>query len=215
VHTRRQIASVGCRGAQSGFDCGGRELSIAGVLNEWLQDRAADFVSGAMPADERDGFEVLVAADAELRDHLGVLQEAANLALWRTAPAPVAPPAELKARILAAAGVLPQEKRAEAFVLADAGGRVVWVNDAFTELCGYSLTELRGRKPGELLQGPDTDPATVARLRAAQQARVACRAELVNYHKDGSRYRVSVRLCPLLDEAGEPLWFTARERQLA
>jgi PAS domain S-box-containing protein len=93
-------------------------------------------------------------------------------------------------------------------------GLVEWVNPAFMAMCGYSLEELKGRKPGRLLQGPDTDPTVVERIRQALRARSACRETLLNYHKDGSRYRVEVSIDPILDDEGQPLWFVARERKL-
>jgi PAS domain S-box-containing protein len=96
----------------------------------------------------------------------------------------------------------------------DPVGRIEWVNPAFTAMCGHDLAELRGRKPGPILQGPDTDPAAVARIREAVHARRACRETLVNYHKNGTPYRAEVRIAPVLDDAGEPLWFVARERLL-
>jgi hypothetical protein len=77
------------------------------------------------------------------------------------------------------------------------------------------LDELRGRRPGQLLQGPGTDRAAVERIRVALRARRPCREELVNYHKDGSAYRADVQIMPVLDDDGNPLWFVAKERLLA
>lgn len=184
-----------------------------GVLTEVLQDHALRYVSGELPPEARDGFEVLLEADAELRAHTRALQEtAAGLLVMQTAPA--APlPEGLKARLLAAVDRLPPPEP-EALVLADAAGRVEWVNPAFTALCGYTLDELRGRKPGSLLQGPATDRAAVQRMREALRAGRPCCETLVNYHKDGSPYRVEIRLAPLLDEAGAPVCFAARERKV-
>ncbi|MBX3737534.1 MAG: PAS domain-containing protein [Candidatus Didemnitutus sp.] len=193
----------------------GRPVFDGRVLSEFFQDRAAQFVSGTMSAAERESFEVIVAFDAELGAHVSALQEAASaLTPWpRRSDGTL--PIELKARILAAVDSWPQQREREAFVVTDPAGRVEWVNDAFTALCGYTLDELRGRKPGALLQGAETDRAAVGRLRGAQRAGVGCNVELVNYHKDGSRYRVAVRMSPFLDEAGTPRWFVARERKLA
>lgn len=168
-----------------------------------------------MSAAERESFEVIAAFEPELGAHVAALQEAVSAAVPMMAPKTEALPIALKARILAAVEASPQQREREAFVVADRSGRVAWVNEAFTALCGYTLDELRGRKPGELLQGAETDRAAIARLREAQRALVACDVELVNYHKDGSRYRVAVRLSPFLDDAGAPLWFVARERRLA
>lgn len=190
---------------------------MAAVLSELLQDRAALYVSGAMSPEEREGFGVLVEFDRELREHVAVLQEAAALTLLPEAasPARATPPAELKLRILVAADAVAQEKEPESLVVTDPLGRIVWVNAAFTALCGYAFEELQGRKPGELLQGPETDPETVQRIRAAVRARRSCREQLVNYHKDGSRYRAEVRISPFLDDEARPVWFVARERRLA
>jgi PAS domain S-box-containing protein len=90
-----------------------------------------------------------------------------------------------------------------------------WVNPAFTAMCGYSLAELKGRKPGALLQGRETDLEAVGRIREALRQHRPCRETLVNYHKDGSAYRVDLRIAPVLDDEGAPLWFVARERKLA
>ena len=37
----------------------------------------------------------------------------------------------------------------------------------------------------------------------------------MNYHKDGSSYLADIRIMPVLDDEGQPLWFVARERLLA
>ncbi|MBA4135943.1 MAG: hypothetical protein C0518_01350 [Opitutus sp.] len=186
------------------------------MLSEFLQDRAALYVSGNLPAAEHDAFQVLLEFDPELRSHVAALEEAVNVAAVAEAPPPTRPPSpDLKARILAAAENAPQQTGRDAMVVTDGDGRVVWVNEEFTALCGFALDELKGRKPGQLLQGPDTDPATVARIREAVRARCACREEIVNYHKNGARYCADVRISPVLDDAGEPVWFVARERLVA
>ncbi len=184
------------------------------MLSDVLQDRAALYVSGSMPAAEREAFEVLLEFDAALAAHVAALQEAAALSLLGPRPALAAPPATLRERILAAAAATPQDSP-DALVVTDANGGVLWINAAFSGMCGYSLEELRGKKPGRVLQGRDTDAATVARIRAAVAERRPCREQLVNYHKDGHPYRADVRIAPILDDDAQPLYFVARERVLA
>lgn len=184
------------------------------MISDVLQDRAAQYVSGAMPAAEREAFEVLLDFDPALGAHVAALQEAAALSLFAPRPALTVPPATLRDRILAAAATTPQDCP-DAFVVTDATGGVVWINAAFTAMCGYSLAELQGRKPGHVLQGRDTDAATVARLRVAVAERRPCREQLINYHKDGHAYRADVRITPILDDDAQPLYFVARERVLA
>ncbi len=87
-------------------------------------------------------------------------------------------------------------------VIADPAGHVEWVNAAFERITGYSLAELKGRKPGHLLQGPDTNPATVAELRAAVSAGATCHVEILNYTKAQSSFWQSIDLQPVRDAGG-------------
>ena len=68
----------------------------------------------------------------------------------------------------------------DAVVCADADGLTVWVNEQFTALSGYTLDEMVGRTPGSVLQGPGTDPATVAEIHAAIAQRVQITREILN-----------------------------------
>lgn len=185
------------------------------MLSDLLQDRAALFVAGDMSAPEREGFELLLEYHDELRMQVVALQKVGTaVVLARTRLRPP-PPAHLKQRILEALDSHPRQTEPDAMVVTDAQGGVEWVNPAFTAMCGHALVEIKGRKPGHFLRGPETDPVTARRLRDAIAERHACRETLVNYHKDGSVYRVDIRLYPILDDDGQPLWFVAREQKLA
>lgn len=87
-------------------------------------------------------------------------------------------------------------------VITDTDGRVEWVNAAFSRFTGYSLREIRGRKPGEVLQGPKTDPEAVKTMRRALQERRPCSVEILNYAKNGRPYWVSLQISPLFDSEG-------------
>ena len=120
----------------------------------------------------------------------------------------------MKQRLMESLDSHPRQTEPDGFVVTDPNGLIEWVNPAFTAMCGYSLEELKGRKPGQVLQGPETDPASVQRIREAVRDRLPCRETLANYHKDGTLYRVDVAITPILDDAGSPLWFVAREKEL-
>jgi len=133
------------------------------------------------------------------------------------------PPNALKVRLLSkVSGKLALRQLEEAFegrqdavVVADANGCVSWVNAGFTSLCGYSIEELRGRKPGSLLQGTATDSAAVKAMRDAVIENTFCSVELVNYHKNGDPYLVSIDLAPLASSPGaQPHGYIAFERKI-
>lgn len=100
------------------------------------------------------------------------------------------------------------------FMVTDLEGRVIWMNDAFTDMCGYRLDELKGRKAGHVLQGKETCPQSVGRLRTAIEEGKSCAVELINYHKNGSSYRVEINLKPIFDDEGDLAFFFAVERDL-
>ncbi|HWL14836.1 MAG TPA: PAS domain-containing protein [Opitutus sp.] len=88
-------------------------------------------------------------------------------------------------------------------VITDAHGRLEWANTAFERMTGYTLAEVKGRKPGHFLQGPDTDPASVAQLRRAIQAGERCYVEILNYTKSRHPYWLIVDMEPVHDAAGK------------
>ena len=89
----------------------------------------------------------------------------------------------------------------EAKPLDDPGPRITWVNPACTEMTGYAREELIGRTP-RILQGPDTDSDTLAKVREALEAEQQVRAETTNYRKDGTPYVVAWVISPVYDDEG-------------
>lgn len=185
------------------------------MLTELLHDRAALYVAGAMTTAERDTFELLLEFHSELRAHVAELQEIGTAVVMSQLRPAATPPAALRNRILAALDSRPRQIGPDPMVVTNPAGLVEWINPAFTALCGHEFPAIQGRKPGHLLQGPETDPEAVNRIRTAVHERRPCREQLINYHKDGTRYLVEVAITPVLDDDGQPLWFVAKERKLA
>lgn len=184
------------------------------MLPQLLEDRASLYVSGAMTASERDNFELILEFHDELRAEVARLCDVTGELALAPLPPATAPSEELKARILANLGAQPRKPEPEALVVTNAAGQVEWISPAFTEMCGFTLKELKGRNPGHLLQGEATDLSAVQRIRSALRQKRACRETLVNYRKDGSDYLVDIRITPILDDEDKVLWFVAKERKL-
>ena len=88
-------------------------------------------------------------------------------------------------------------------IITDREGRTEWVNQAFVRRTGYTLEEMAGRKPGHLLQGPDTSRTEVDRVRAAIANGESVHAELLNYTRQGEPYWVSFQISPIRDSQGQ------------
>jgi nitrogen fixation negative regulator NifL len=101
----------------------------------------------------------------------------------------------------------------DAVVFTDAGARIEWVNDSFTDLTGYTSAEVMGLKPS-FMQGPDTDPATVLRLHDAVAAGAHIVEQILNYGKDGRPYWISLEIIPRRDERGRLLGFMSMARDI-
>lgn len=100
-------------------------------------------------------------------------------------------------------------------VISDVEGRVEWVNQGFTRNTGYTLDEIKGRKPGELLQGPETDPEAVAKIRAALAQAQGFEIDLLNYTKAGRAYWNRINCSPLHDDQGVLTGYMAIETDVS
>ncbi|TVQ67421.1 MAG: PAS domain S-box protein, partial [Oceanospirillales bacterium] len=87
-------------------------------------------------------------------------------------------------------------------IITDPQGLVEYVNNGFERITGYSFEEIRGKKPGSLLQGKETDPNTVERIRQRIREKKPFYDEILNYSKSGDPYWISLSINPVFDERG-------------
>ena len=103
----------------------------------------------------------------------------------------------------------------DSIVILDPSNRIEWVNDAFTRITGYSFDEACGQFPGDLLNTPDTDPATLAKLHHSQQTRTPVRVELLNRSKHGQVMWIETSINPIIDAYGKLQLWIAVERDIS
>ncbi|WP_366554948.1 hybrid sensor histidine kinase/response regulator [Aquibaculum sediminis] len=93
------------------------------------------------------------------------------------------------------------------------GPRIVYVNDAFVRITGYSQEEAIGQTP-RMLQGPGTQREALDRIRQAVESTQPVRVELLNYTKAGETIWLECDIIPLFDETGAVTHFVAVERDV-
>jgi len=100
-------------------------------------------------------------------------------------------------------------------IIADGEGKIEWVNPAFTRITGYVLEEVKGKKPGSFLRGPQTDGKVSSlmdgKLRAGEGFKDV---EIINYTKDGRPYWISIEVQPIYDRKGKAVQFIAIESDI-
>ncbi len=87
---------------------------------------------------------------------------------------------------------------------------VVFANDAFCRLTGYRRDEILGRNC-RFLQGPETDPAAVARIAQAVAGATSIEIDIRNYRKDGQQFWNRLLMAPVHDAFGELAYFFASQ----
>ncbi len=88
-------------------------------------------------------------------------------------------------------------------ILTDKDDKIEWVNEGFTRLLGYTLEEIKGKTPGEVLRGPNTDPETIKLIEDRKKRKISFRTDVLNYHKLGQPVWLSLNVTPILNKKGE------------
>lgn len=99
-------------------------------------------------------------------------------------------------------------------IITDINRNIEWVNDSFCGLTGYTVDEVTGKNPGQLLQGKHSDAATIKRFKDAISKGESFSSELLNYKKDGTPYWIEIKCQPLLNENGEVEKYFAIEENI-
>ena len=87
---------------------------------------------------------------------------------------------------------------------------IVFANDAFCRFTGYAREEIVGRNC-RFLQGPESDPATVDRIRAAIKAQEPIDVDIRNHAKDGRPFWNRLLIAPVHDANGDLAYFFASQ----
>ncbi|MDX1635160.1 MAG: ATP-binding protein [Marinobacter sp.] len=96
-------------------------------------------------------------------------------------------------------------------IITDHTGAIEWVNPSFEKATGYTLEEVRGRVPGQFLQGPATAPGARERLRKHLREAEPVVQEILNYTKKGEPYWIELYIEPIRDDTGTLTHFVATQ----
>ena len=92
------------------------------------------------------------------------------------------------------------EQTSSSVIITDIEGKILFINKAFEDLTGYLQEEVIGTKPGDFLQGEESDPAIKIVMSESIANRKEFDVDIINYSKDGHKYMVNIKAEPLFDK---------------
>ena len=116
--------------------------------------------------------------------------------------APYVTPADPQLQCILAAVA---ETTASLVIITDAADRIEWVNPSFVRVTGWTLPEVAGRTPRELLNGPDTEQ-DAEWIQAHKERRAGGAVDAVEmklYRRDGEPYWALTEVRPMRDQRGQ------------
>lgn len=99
-------------------------------------------------------------------------------------------------------------------VLCNTSYHITWVNDSFVKLTGFTLREVNGKNPIDILSGADTDPVIISKLRKAIEQGKSLRTELVFYAKNGNKIWLDLKFETLFDKVGNIIGFLTLQNDI-
>lgn len=106
------------------------------------------------------------------------------------------------------------EAAANAIVITDQHGTMLWVNQAFTDLTGYGREECVGQNP-RMLKSWEHDHSLYEKLWSTIQSGRVWRGEIKNRKKDGTLYDADMTITPVLSGSGEITNFIAIKQDVS
>jgi PAS domain S-box-containing protein len=97
--------------------------------------------------------------------------------------------------------------------LSESGPEIIYVNDAFTKISGYTAQEALGRSP-RFLQNEFTKRETLDALKQALIEGKPFKGELLNCSKDGKNYWLEISIVPVRNTQGVITHFAAIEHDI-
>jgi PAS domain S-box-containing protein len=97
-----------------------------------------------------------------------------------------------------------------AVIVTDKDRKIQWVNEDFTQITGYTLQDVLGKKPS-ILHGKNTEPYIVEEIRSSLNQLIPIKTDITNYRKDGEEYTCKLVIYPIFDDRGNHTNYIAFE----
>jgi|GEM_PF-2278147 len=99
-------------------------------------------------------------------------------------------------------------------IITDKAGKIIWVNQAFEKYTGFQLNEVINKKPGDFLQGPDTDPKVIRQMAEGLHRQEGFQVEVLNYTKSKEPIWFQMNCQPIFTSNGDLEGFFALQTDI-
>ena len=106
------------------------------------------------------------------------------------------------------------ESAANAIVITDVTGTIVWVNAAFTDLTGWTTDDVLGQTP-RILRSGNHSPAFYRQMWSTLLAGNVWRGEIFNRRRDGTIYAEEQTITPVRDKSGAITHFVGIKQDIS
>jgi PAS domain S-box-containing protein len=94
-------------------------------------------------------------------------------------------------------------KTINAVVITDLQHNILWVNEAYTTITGYTAEEAIGQPPAYAWQRNGVDPNTISYMAHKMAMGEDFECELLNYNKNGAPFWMRLQVQPVYNDAGK------------
>lgn len=99
-------------------------------------------------------------------------------------------------------------------MITDAEENIIWINEGYTRISGYTLEEISGKKIGYSLDNPGVDPEVRQKVRGLLDNKLPYKDEFMIFTKNGDPIWIEVDCQPMEDEQGRYLGYMAIETDI-
>ncbi|MDP2387395.1 MAG: PAS domain S-box protein [Bacteroidota bacterium] len=106
------------------------------------------------------------------------------------------------------------KRTANAVIITNTNKEIVWVNEGFTKISGYTAAEVIGIRPSSLLQFEGTDKNTKKYIAEQLKQGLPAKCEILNKGKYGNIYWLDIDIQPLYDKKNNIIGYSAVETDI-
>jgi len=238
LHEKEQLVAALLEGAAAVIfikDVAGRYLvvnrqfeKVLGFRREEVIGRTAHELFGAEFGDRLRATDLAVIQDGEARELDEAIPQADGVHTFRALKFPLKDAAGVPYALCGISSDLTEQRRneadrlrlaeaveqaAEAIVITDRAGRILYVNPGFERLSGYARAEAIGQTP-RLLKSGKQGPEFYAAMWATLARGEVWKGRFVNRRKDGKLYEAEATISPVRAGDGQVVNYVAVQRDL-